>query len=102
MNIKPTPCYNCLILPICKTRASEISLDASEYTVYSQTLKTSIRLKCSLYYDYISPTKNHEMGMYRRRLAVHYLTGVDIGVFQNQPSIKELYDISNMKEEYKP
>ena len=79
MKLKDTPCYQCLVLAICKNRALNFKLDSS-HTSYVQASIIARRLKCDLLYSYIQPVPgNIPLGLNQRRLAIHFLTGYDIG-----------------------
>jgi hypothetical protein len=103
MIIDPVPCYNCITLSICKATLSYFHKPrpfVSMSILYSET--TNLGDKCSLIYAYIRPHDSYDYNIYHRRLAVHYLTGYDLG--GDMPyatySMKELYQKLDMMEEY--
>ncbi len=83
--INQTPCYQCLILPMCKSKTS--TYKPLSGTRFVQASILAIKLDCNLFYDYVKPHRGDiPRCKHRRRLAVHYLTGIDIGVD------KDIYD----------
>jgi len=100
--IDPVPCHNCLTLSICKAELSHCCRPPVFITfLYKEASKLSE--KCSLIYSYMRPHDNYDYNIYHRRLAVHYLTGIDLGgdMPSTTYSMKELYQKLHMIEEYK-
>lgn len=102
IEIKQLPCHQCITLSICKSQLSHCGRPPVFITfLYSETSKLSE--KCSLISDYMRPYDYYDYNIYHRRLAVHYLTGIDMGgdMPSTTYSMKELYQKLNMIEEYK-
>lgn len=97
----PIPCYQCLVLAMCKSKVS--TYKPMHSTRFVQASMLGIRLNCNLFYHYIKPTRG-DVGLskHRRRLAVHFLTGIDIGededLYGLSYNIEEVYAICGQEE----
>lgn len=95
------PCYQCLVLPMCKNKVS--SYKPVHGTRFVQASMLAIKLNCNLFYTYIKPQrKDIPLCKHRRRLAVHFLTGIDIGedksIYNDLTTIEEVYAICRQEE----
>jgi hypothetical protein len=101
MKIKPTPCYNCIVLAMCKGKVQHITPNMNKSTIYISV--TDLTDNCSLLDDYIRPRENYLYDIYNRRLAVHYLTGIDLGGEQEglKLKIERLYERTEMENPHK-
>ena len=64
---------------------------------------TDLTNNCSLLDEYIRPRENYLYDIYNRRLAVHYLTGIDLGGEHKRYKLKieDLYKLSEMENPHK-
>jgi hypothetical protein len=101
MKLKPTPCYNCIVLGICKGKVQHLTPNLKKSTIYINV--TDLSNNCSLLEEYIRPRENYLYDIYKRRLAVHYLTGIDLGGEKEGLKLrtKDLYDMSGMENPHK-
>ena len=102
MVVDPIPCHQCITLSICKAKLAPFCIPPVFMTfLYAET--SSLGEKCSMLYAYMKPYDHYDYNIYHRRLAVHYLTGVDLGgdMPYGSYTMKELYQRLNMMEEYK-
>lgn len=95
----PTPCYNCITLGICRPKIKHSGIDAD--VVWANIIHLSI--SCQLLYEYITPHRHYTYNIYHRRLAAHYLSGIDMGGNQEGYSISDinlLYELAKMENPY--
>jgi hypothetical protein len=97
----PTPCYQCLVLAMCKTKVSTYKPRGIRFI---QASRVAIMVDCNLFNNYISNKRDIQLCKSRRRLAIHYLTGIDIGVdkdIYDTPTytIEELYTMRGQEDE---
>jgi len=101
MKLKPTPCYNCIVLGICKGKVQHLTPDLKKSTIYINV--TDLTNICSLLEEYIRPRENYLYDIYKRRLAVHYLTGIDLGGDKDGLKLRteDLYENTGMENPHK-
>ena len=101
MKLKPTPCYNCIVLAICKSKVQHLTPNLNRSTIYINV--SDLIDNCSLIDEYIRPRENYLYDVYKRRLAVHYLTGIDLGGNQEglRLRIEDLYNNTGMENPHK-
>jgi hypothetical protein len=101
MKIKPTPCYNCIVLGMCKGKVQHLTPNMNKSTIYMSIV--DLTEECYLLDDYIRPRENYLYDIYNRRLAVHYLTGIDLGGVREGLTLKieDLYENTGMENPHK-
>ena len=80
---------------MCKTRCS-VKPHANRSTIWG--VVCMLALTCTTLEDYVKPNENYDYNINHRRLAVHFLTGVDLGgEDENGPiAMQKLYNFSHM------
>ncbi len=101
MKLKPTPCYNCIVLGMCKGKVQHLTPNLNKTTIYVNIV--DLTEDCYLLDDYIRPRANYTYDIYKRRLAVHYLIGIDLGGDQDGLKLKmeDLYENTGMENPHK-
>jgi len=93
--MKTLPCKNCLVLVMCRSKV-EVKPHANRSTVWGVIYMLS--LTCPELKDYVKPNESYNYDINHRRLAVHFLTGIDLGGSkENEPiALQKLYNFCHM------